>query len=118
MVEWLTGIASGCLLLALVGYLLFLAVFENGEAPTLVLAPESVTQTAGRFHMRFTLTNQGDSAAAEVRVKARSPEEPSPAGEVVFDYVPAGSTRRGTLVFAGDPAVLRIALEVVSYREP
>lgn len=118
MLEWTIGGASASLLLALVLYLVYLALFENGMGPAVIVTPGAIEERAGAFHVRITAANRGGKAAAEVQVRGRLADARDDSSEVVFDYVPAGSSRHGTLVFDRDPRSTRIDVRVIGYREP
>jgi uncharacterized protein (TIGR02588 family) len=122
-VSWLAWITSGIgllLFLGSVGVLGYEGLFRNGGNPVIVLSVEEVTHDGQRWHARLRAENTGGATAARMVVAgelASGPEVVETA-EVEFDYVPAGSTRRGGLYFHRDPGAHELRLRVLGYSEP
>jgi uncharacterized protein (TIGR02588 family) len=112
--EWIIGAASALGVLALVAYLAVTAMTEADGPPVFEIAVDDVLPAAGAWHVRVTLRNFGDRTAADVVL--RGEDDVGEASELTFDYVPAGSMRRGALVFAQEPNGLE--LSVRSYTDP
>ena len=74
----------------------------------------------GLFHVTVAVTNSGDETAAGVLLEAEIGEGGgAEQGEIQFDYLPAGSTRRGTFVFSSDPSAAgELRLSVRGYTDP
>lgn len=112
--EWIIGAASALGVLALVAYLAVTAMTEADGPPDFEIAIDDVLVSSGGWHVRVTLRNVGDKTAADVML--RGEVGAGETSELTFDYVPAGSTRRGALVFAREPDGLE--LSVRSYTDP
>ena len=118
-VEWVVGALSGLLVVALFAYLAWSA-FANGDGPPRFrTAVERVTHGTDGFHALVAVANDGGQTAADVAVagtlSAGGGEE---TGGFRIDYLPAGSTRRGTLVFRSDPRQGGVRIAITGYSEP
>lgn len=112
--EWIIGAASAIGLLALIGYLAVTALAETDGPPVFEPTVDEVFAAEGVWHARITLRNSGDRTAADVVLQGTAGG--GEASEVTFDYVPAGSTRQGALLFDAEPSGLE--LSVRSYTDP
>ncbi|HEY0833379.1 MAG TPA: hypothetical protein VGE72_05660 [Azospirillum sp.] len=122
-VSWLAWITSGIgalLFLGAVGILGYEGLFRNGGNPVFVLSVEKVTHDGQRWHAGIRAENTGGATGAGVRVVGQlmSGSAVVETAEAEFDYVPAGSTRRGGLYFDRDPAAHELRLRVQGYSEP
>lgn len=119
--EWLIGGVAAVVVVVLLGYLTYLGVANGGRAPEFVLSVEKVDRVGEGFHVNVAVTNAGQATAAAVVVRATLGEEEVviETGEIEFDYLPAGSTRRGAFVVSNDPAPPReLVLSVIGYTDP
>lgn len=116
--EWIGAAVGALAALFLIGSLAYQAVVHEDTPPALsvhALPPQSTVDGAERL-VPFKVVNAGGRTAAEVAVVAAI-GGPAGAREVtiVFDFVPRGSEREGTvLVPTGAEATLRIG----GWREP
>lgn len=122
-VSWLAWVTSGVgllLFLGSVGVLGYEGLFRNGGDPVIVLSVEGVAHDGQRWHARIRAENTGGATAARMVVAGELAAGPDvvETAEVEFDYVPAGSTRRGGLYFNRDPAAHQLRLRVLGYSEP
>jgi uncharacterized protein (TIGR02588 family) len=115
-IEWIVAGISACLFAALVVYLMVLGLFSGASQAAFQITTAQPQQRGHAFYVDFTLMNTGAKSAADVHVAAKSASE-GPL-EIVFDYVPAGSLRRGTLVFSSTEPPANLDISVISYREP
>lgn len=119
ILEWGIGTASACALVALVFYLAYLGLFESRAKPVLVITSGAIERHAGTFHVGVSVANRGGKTAAQVLIRGRQVNDRTISfSETVFDYVPAGSSKRGTLVFDHDPVVSPVDIDVIGYHEP
>jgi uncharacterized protein (TIGR02588 family) len=119
--EWVIGGISGLLIIALLGYLGYRAMSADGRPPDFAATVESVERAGDVFHVSIAVTNPGDETVAGLVVQATldSAGEMIETGEIEFDYLPAGSTRRGAFVFKNDPARAgELRLFVLGYTDP
>ena len=119
-VEWLIGGISAALVVALLGYLAYRGLATDGRPPEFAVAVEKIDRLGERFHVSVAVSNSGGATAAGVIVRATLGEQGEliETGEIEFDYLPAGSTRRGAFVFANDPASRELELSVLGYTDP
>lgn len=119
-VEWILGLASGLLVVALMAFLLVEAVDDSSALPALVVATGHATQAGGSWLVPIELANEGDSAAADVIVETRLVRAGREVERVTsrFDYVAPRSLRRGGVVFTRDPAGHEVSVGVTSFAEP
>lgn len=112
--EWIIGAASALGVLALVGYLAVTALAETDGPPVFEPKVNEIFASQGVWHARVTLRNSGDKTAADVVLEGAAGDGGT--SEITFDYVPAGSTRTGALLFETEPSDLK--LSVRSYTDP
>ncbi len=115
-IEWVAAAISAFLYLALVVYLVGIGLFSPPGAPQLSVVIGEPRRLGGAVLVPFDLTNSGTATAADVVVSASN--QTSGGGDVVFAYVPAGSVRRGTMVFRGDKSHTDFQFFVTSFRTP
>ncbi len=119
--EWVIGGISAILVITLVAYLAYRGLTADGRAPEFAVSVGAIERVGQRFHVKVSVNNPGDATAAGVIVRASLGEDGDviETGEIEFDYLPAGSTRRGAFVFAQDPAAPReLELSIMGYTEP
>jgi len=117
MIEWVVGTVSAVLVIGLVGYLVQHALFSDDSPPDLRVTIESVSPADDTTTIAIVVANEGDEAAASVRVIAAGPDGGS-SREIEFDFIAAHSIRRGALVFPGAVAESDLRIEVGGYVEP
>lgn len=119
-VEWAVGAISALLIMALLAYLGYRAVTVDSSPPRFRMEVESVSQIDGKFQALVAVTNEGGSAAADMEVSGTlaGAGEDEETGTFRVDYLPQGSTRRGTLLFTRDPSAGRLNLSIHGYSEP
>lgn len=115
--EWIVGGLSGAVILAIIVFLAYQGFVSGGRVPLLEARIENVDTSGGTSRIAVTVTNSGSRTASEVVVTGTLEGDPQQQLSLRFDYVPAGSTRRGSfLVDAGREDELR--LRVSSHVEP
>jgi uncharacterized protein (TIGR02588 family) len=119
----LEAIASsiGALLaLATLGVIVWDGIREEGRPAFVTLRSEAVHQYDAGYVVEIVALNSGDQTAAELLVEGtlRQAGQVVEASEVVFDFVPSRSERRGALVFAQDPRSFELLLQAKGYIEP
>lgn len=114
--EWVSA-ALG--LIAMMALLIILGrEIANGsdrDVPSLSVAVESVSRTAGGYVAQIRVTNRSGQTAAAVQVEGKLGEEEATA---TIDYVPGRSDARGGLLFRSDPRAGQAELRVVGYELP
>jgi uncharacterized protein (TIGR02588 family) len=119
-IEWLTGLVSTLMVLAMTGWILFEAASTADRPPELSAHVLSVDRAESGWRVMIEVRNQGDQAAAAVDVKASllDGETEVEQAETTFDYVAAESTTRGGLYFTRDPARFRLQVVPSGFTEP
>jgi uncharacterized protein (TIGR02588 family) len=119
-IEWLTGLISIVIVLAIAGWILFEAATTADRPPELSAQVLSVEPVASGWRVMIEVRNRGDQAAAAVDVKAALLDGDAEVeqAETTFDYVAAGSTSRGGLHFTRDPAQFRLQIMPSGFTEP
>jgi uncharacterized protein (TIGR02588 family) len=117
--EWAAAAVSAAIVAAAVVTLLLHARRER-TPPDLTVAIDSIESVTAGFLVRFTVDNRGNTTAAQVPVhgELRGAGGREETAEIVFDYVPDGSRRRGGLMFRADPRLGQLTLHATGYREP
>lgn len=115
-VEWVAAALSACLFGALVIYLAVLGFSSRPEFTDFQVTQSRPYDSGGVIHVDVAVRNTGSKSAADVLVIARIDGEE--VGEIIFDYVPSGSTRKGTVRLAGETRSANPDFAVVAFREP
>jgi uncharacterized protein (TIGR02588 family) len=117
-----TATLGGVLVAAALGYLAWGLVTQVETPPAVSVRLDAVQpQPESRsFLVTFTAANRGGSTAGSVLVtgELRQDGRTVETGEVVIDYLPANSERRGGLFFTRDPRGLELVLKPAGYVEP
>ncbi|MEO3997267.1 hypothetical protein [Mesorhizobium sp. CAU 1732] len=117
-IEWVVGIASGVLVLAMMLYLAYEALFLDGEPPSFAIVMERSERHDDGFHVTVAVTNTGDETASNVEIAGLQENAGDADTSLEFDYVPGRSVRRGTFVFQADPETNPVRFTVRRHVEP
>ena len=119
-IEWATGVVSGLLVLGLIGWVGYDAVTKEQAPPDFTIEAKPAERTSGGYRIRFDITNTSTTTAAAVNVRgeARKADGTVEGAETTFDYVPAGSSASGALIFSQDPTGLEVQIRAAGYTEP
>lgn len=119
-IEWLTGLVSTLIVLAITGWIVFEAATTADRPPELSAHVLAIDPLTSGWRVMIEIRNEGDQAAAAVAVKATllNGETTIEDAETTFDYVAAGSTSQGGLIFANDPTRHRLHIRPSGYTEP
>ena len=115
LLEWIAASLGGLLAAAVLGVVLWHGAFGRDTPADIDLKAKRVGPGSGGIQVDITATNRGNHTASEVRVEGRVGQE---TGTAVFDFIPGGAHRDGTLVFRSAPPDGRVELRVLGYREP
>lgn len=119
--EWIVGTACAVLVLGIVGFLAFEAVFGDNRPPQLSAVIERLERASAGTLAMVTVSNEGDQAAAKVGVQATITKagQPPVQKDIEFDYVAAGASRSGAFVIEGQGVKMEdIAVSVHGFAEP
>lgn len=119
-IEWATGLIATLMILAMIGWLLFEAATTRDRPPELSAKVLEVAPLSSGWRVMIEVSNDGDQAAAAVDVKAtlREGETTVEEAQTTFDYVAAGSTSRGGLMFKQDPSSFGLDVVPIGFTEP
>ena len=121
LAEWFTFALSACILLGLVGLIVFDWQANQSRPPAFAV---EITDTArianGRYYVPFAITNTGGRIARTVQVTAalQLPSGEQEAGEQQIDFLSGQERKRGSFVFTHDPQSGELLVRVASYRLP
>lgn len=118
--EWVTFLISSCILLALIGLILYDWLLTQQSPPVLQVKTEAVVEIReGQFYQPFVLENVGGSFAESVQVIASltiHPPDDLEVGEQEISFLAAGEKKSGYFVFTHDPGEGELNVRVASYR--
>ena len=119
-IEWATGLIATVMILAMIGWLLFEAATTRDRPPELSAKVLDIAPLPSGWRVMIEVRNDGDQAAAAVDVKATLTEGDTTVEEAqtTFDYVAAGSTSRGGLIFKQDPSAFGLEVVPTGFTEP
>lgn len=120
VLEWIAASVGFGLTLLIVGAIAWEAFADDDTPPSMQVTLERVSPVSGGYVAEIALTNQGGEPAAQVAVEGvlPLPDGAREVAEVVFDYVPDHSTRKGGLFFRADPRHQELELRAKGYVEP
>lgn len=118
-VEWLTGLVSAVIVLAVIGWIAKDAVGDQDTSPDLAASVLMTEQRSNGFQVSFEVSNGASPTASQVTVDGEITDGSNVVekASTVLDYVPGKSKARGGLIFKNDPAG-RITLHVSAFNEP
>lgn len=116
IIERTGAVISACLILALCGYLVWHGLVTGSGKPHFDIVKSNVELRNGVLYQDFDIRNTGSGTAADVHVGAIIGAEEF--SEVTFEYIPNGSSRRGTIVVPDTAMNEMLALRVTSYSDP
>lgn len=117
--EWITlgfGIVVIAVLVALVTYL---HAVGGSNPPVIVATPleMEMRQDADLYYLPVSVRNDGNRTAEDVVILGElNHAGATETGEFTLDVLAGGETRRGTLVFSGDPATGALTVRATSFR--
>jgi len=118
--EWITFLISSCILLALIGLILYDWLLSQQSPPVLQVKTEAVVEIReGQFYQPFVLENMGGSYAESVQVIASltiNPPNDLEVGEQEISFLAAGEKKSGYFIFTHDPREGELSVRVASYR--
>lgn len=118
--EWVVAGASTALVLALIGYLVFLGASAPSSPPMITVRVDTVMAAPGGYVVTFAARNTGGTTARGVDIggELRGDTGTVEKRSATVHFVPAGATRRGGLFFEHDPARYALSLRADGYDVP
>lgn len=119
-VEWIFGSVSAAVVVGLVLFLGYQALFGDNRPPELSVSFEGVDQFDNGTVVMVAVANRGDEAASAVTVYASAPDASGRASQkqIEFDHIAAHAVRRGAFVFPGSISSDALQFEIGGYTEP
>lgn len=119
--RWLTFTLASCILLVLVGLILYAGLETQNQPP--ILKAELISpfrEVEGSYYVPFRVTNVGGESAEAIQIMAelRTGDDEPETGEQQLESLSSGETVRGSFVFSHDPKQGQLNLRVASYRSP
>ncbi|MCI9865210.1 hypothetical protein RHIZ_04550 [Rhizobium skierniewicense] len=118
-VEWLTGLVSAVIVLAVIGWIAKDALVDHDTTPDLAATVLMTEQRSKGFQVSFEVSNGASATASQVTVDGEILDGSNVVekASTVLDYVPGRSKARAGLIFKNDPTG-RITLRVSAFNEP
>ena len=118
-VEWLTGLVSAVIVLAVIGWIAKDALIDQDTSPDLAVTVLMTEQRSNGFQVSFEVSNGASATASQVTVEGEILDGSTVVekASTVLDYVPGKSKARAGLIFKNDPTG-RITLRVSAFNEP
>lgn len=121
LAEWVTFSIATCILIALIGLVLYDWFISQNRPPVLIVEPYGTVRVVqGQFYQPFLLANTGGGIAKSVQVvtELHIPGAPDETGEQQIDFLSGGEKKRGSFIFSHDPRQGELILRVASYKLP
>lgn len=103
--EWTTLVLSSVLIAAVVAAVVYLSVTRGDAPPAFQAALQAAEARSGRFYLPVTVTNTGDVAAREIRVRVElRTGDTTESSTFTIELLAAGASDDGVAIFSSDPA--------------
>jgi uncharacterized protein (TIGR02588 family) len=114
------GVSLAIVLAVLAAIGVVAATQSGSEGPQFAVEIGDVRGSGGEHHVQVRVRNTGDATAENVQVRAELavPGGPPLEAEQHIDFLAAGGEAQVTFVFAEEPVLDRLTVEVASYRIP
>ena len=118
--QWVIGVFSSILVLALLGFLVYEALTGNGQPPLITVSVDQVLVVPGGYQVRVSARNAGAETAKALHIEGTLKQDTTTieTSTATIDYVPADATRRAGLFFTRDPRRHTLELRPVGYDTP
>lgn len=118
--EWLVFAVGALLVSATVGYLAYDALAVTPSPPKLEVRLGEPATTPDGFSVPVVVHNRGTKAAESVlvRVEKTAGGGETETAELTLDFLPGDASRRGAVIFTGDPASSKLSAQPVSFQQP
>ena len=118
-IEWLTGLVSAVIVLAVIIWIAKDAFEDQDETPDLAVTGLMTERRSNGFQVSFEVSNSSSATASQVSVSAEILDGSDTVEEAstILDYVPGKSKARAGVIFRNDPTG-RINFHVSAFNEP
>lgn len=118
VLEW-TVFGISVAIIAAVGGLLLRQHFTAGQRPPhIVLTVGLPVPSSEGYSVPIHVRNEGDTSAEDVQIAVAWRSAEAEEVDLTIPYIPHRSSRRGWVMFSGDPGTARLEARVLGYREP
>ncbi|MCM2472011.1 TIGR02588 family protein [Rhizobium sp. CG5] len=119
-IEWVAGMLSLVLILAIIGWVGYEAVTRTDETPELSVTLLGTDSGPTGHRVTFEVENISTATAAAVVLHGEITDngEVVEEAEVTFDYVPSQSKAGGALIFQTDPTGKQVTIRPVGFTDP
>lgn len=118
VLEWTVFGISVAIIAAVAGLLLH-RHFTAGDRPVdIVLTVGPPVASRGGYSVPIDVRNDGDTSAEDVHIAVKLGGAAGEEADLTIPFVPYRSSRRGWVMFLGDPGTARLDARVLGYREP
>jgi uncharacterized protein (TIGR02588 family) len=120
MWEWVVALFGVVLVLGSIGFMAYQVVAGDDSPPDVLIRTDTILPVETGYLVQIRAVNQGGSTAAELRIEGtlRGERGRVETSEIVIDYIPAHSHRKGGLFFTQDPRQFTLQLRAKGYAEP
>ncbi|NEP16439.1 MAG: TIGR02588 family protein [Leptolyngbya sp. SIO4C1] len=120
LAEWLTLAVSACLLIGLVGLVIYDWQVNQNRPPRFDIELVETAQVGSQYYVPFIITNTGGQVARTVQVSAelQLTNADTETGDQSIDFLSAQEQKRGSFVFDHDPQQGTLTVRVASFRQP
>lgn len=120
LLEWIVGAIGLIIVVGLIIFLIYEALTESEQPPTIVVDAVSVDPAGENYLVRFEVNNTGGQTGADVTIEGtlNSNGEVVETSYVTVLYVPPDSMREGGLYFTHNPDQYELQIRVLGYRIP
>ena len=117
--EWVVAGFGGLFVVGAVGYLLYFQFSTSSRPPQIKVIVRNVERSGDLYLVSFDVRNDSPRTAASLRVTGQLSENGTvERNTVVFDYLPALSSRHGGLFFRNDPRKGELVIAPLSFVSP
>jgi uncharacterized protein (TIGR02588 family) len=120
LAEW-TVAGLGALFVAVtIGYLIYFEFTTSSSPPDIDVRIQDISRQGSNYVVSFDVRNKSPRTAANLRVVGDLSANGTSleSSDVVFDYVPAFSSRHDGLLFQHDPSAKKLEIRALSFISP
>jgi uncharacterized protein (TIGR02588 family) len=118
--EWVVGIGSTLLVLALLGFVIYTAVSGTDSPPVVAVRVERVFPVPGGYMVEVAAYNEGGTTAAALTIEGTLKQDTVTVetSTATISYVPAETEREAGLFFTQDPRRHTLEVRPLGYDRP
>jgi len=119
--EWSVFVISLALVVSVLSYLSYQALFAKSTPPVLVVELGSAQRQNGYYELPVTVHNRGSQTAEAVQIEVRltKPDDTHEQAGFEIQFMPPRSSRRGVVTFEADPRTAeRLSGRALGYQAP